>query len=66
MAGLNEVTKIVEYGSQIRFLYVLWNTATEEVEAQEYMTSGDAWRRNRILRINGEPQRWVARGSEDL
>jgi hypothetical protein len=42
------------------FSYDLYNTSTEEVEATENMTGDDAKERNRVLRANGEPQRWVS------
>ena len=42
------------------YSYDLYNTSTEQVEATERLTAGEVCERNRILRVNGEPQRWVA------
>lgn len=40
--------------------YDLYNTETEQTEATENLTADEMSRRNKILRKNGEPQRWVS------
>lgn len=42
------------------YSYDLYNTATEQTEATERLTSDEARRRNHRLLVTGEPQRWVA------
>jgi len=42
------------------YIYDLYNTATEEVEATARKTPDEVRDANAKLRANGEPQRWVA------
>lgn len=40
-------------------IYELYNTQTEQIEAQQPMNQLEADKRNSWLRQNGEPRRWV-------
>lgn len=42
------------------YYYDLYNIDTEKVEATEVITPTEAKVRNSQLRINKEPQRWIA------
>lgn len=42
-----------------RFLFELYNTATEEVEGVESLTEAEVQTRNETLLVEGDERRWV-------
>lgn len=42
------------------YSYDLYNTETGQVEATERLTPEEVAKRNHTLRVNEEPQRWIA------
>lgn len=47
-----------------KFEFALYNTETEEILAQQVMTSEEADMLNRTLRTNDERRRWVIEGED--
>lgn len=49
----------------MRILYELFNTETEKVESEQFMTDSEARIRNEELRRSGDPRRWILGSEED-